>query len=87
MLLLAVVCGVYAAVLAYIFPGYFDPLYPIHSDVYFSPGLSARNPSLTAYFDWPRPAGYLAAHLFGLAGVRAMVSPSPVNCIIPMIPA
>ncbi len=73
LLLLAMVCGVYVVVLAYIFPGYFDPLYPIHSDVYFSPGLSARNPSLTAYFDWPRPAGYLAAHLFGLAGVRGFI--------------
>ena len=73
LLLLAMVCGAYAAVLAYIFPGYFDPLYPIHSDVYFSPGLSARNPSLTAYFDWPRPAGYLAAHLFGLPGVRGFI--------------
>ena len=67
------VCGAYVAVLAFIFPGYFDPLYPIHSDIYFSPGLSARNPSLTAYFDWPRPAGYLAAHLFGLVGVRGFI--------------
>ena len=73
LLLLAMVCGAYVAVLAFIFPGYFDPLYPIHSDIYFSPGLSARNPSLTAYFDWPRPAGYLAAHLFGLAGVRGFI--------------
>ena len=73
LLLLAMVCGVYAAVLAYIFPGYFDPLYAIHSDIYFSPGLSARNPSLTAYLAWPRPAGYLAAHLFGLAGVQGFI--------------
>ena len=64
---------VYVAVLTYIFPGYFDPLSPIHSDIYFSPGLGARNPSLTAYFDWPRPAGYLAAHLFGLAGVKGFI--------------
>ena len=71
--LLAMVCGVYILVLAYIFPGYCDPLYAIHADIYFSPGLSARNPSLTAYFAWPRPAGYLAAHLFGLAGVQGFI--------------
>ncbi len=71
--LLAMVCGVYIVVLTYLFPGYFDPLYAIHSDIYFSPGLSARNPSLTAYVGWPRPAGYLAVHLFGLAGVQGSI--------------
>lgn len=73
-LLVVSVCCVYVAALSCIFPGYFDPLYAIHSDVYFSPGLSTRNPSLTAYAHWPRPAGYFAAHLIGLTGLQGSIS-------------
>ena len=55
------------------FPGYFDPLYPLHSDFYLSPGLSIRNPSLWAYLDWPRPIGYLTADLLGRLGLKGFI--------------
>ena len=63
----------YVVVLSFVFPGYFDPLYAIHSDVYFGPGLTIRNSSLISYFEWPRPMGYLAAHLIGLANVQGFI--------------
>lgn len=67
------ISATYVAVLSFVFPGYFDPLYAIHSDVYVGPGLSTRNPSLISYFEWPRPIGYLTAHLIGLANVQVFI--------------
>ena len=56
------------------FPGYFDPLYPLHSDIYLSPGLSIRNPSSWAYLDWPRPIGYFTADLLGRLGLQGFIA-------------
>ncbi len=70
----ATVSAAYVLCLWGAFPGYFDPLYPLHSDFYFSPGLSIRNPSLWAYFDWPRPIGYLTADLLGRLGLQGFIA-------------
>ena len=70
----ATVSAAYALCLWGAFPGYFDPLYPLHSDFYLSPGLSIRNPSLWAYLDWPRPAGYLTADLLGRLGLKGFIA-------------
>ncbi len=70
----ATVSAAYVLCLWGAFPGYFDPLYPLHSDFYFSPGLSIRNPALWAYFDWPRPIGYLTADLLGRLGLQGFIA-------------
>ena len=70
----ATVSAAYVLSLWVAFPGYFDPLYPLHSDFYVSPGLSIRNPSMWAYLDWPRPAGYLTADLLGRLGLKGFIA-------------
>ena len=49
-------------------------LYPLHSDIYLSPGLSIRNPSSWAYLDWPRPIGYFTADLLGRLGLQGFIA-------------
>ena len=70
----ATVSAAYVLSLWVAFPGYFDPLYPLHSDIYLSPGLSIRNPSSWAYLDWPRPIGYFTADLLGRLGLQGFIA-------------
>ena len=70
----ATVSAAYVLCLWGVFPGYFDPLCPLHSDFYLSPGLSIRNSSLWAYLDWPRPIGYLTADLLGRLGLQGFIA-------------
>ena len=70
----ATVSAAYVLSLWVAFPGYFDPLYPLHSDIYLSPGLSTRNPSSWAYLDWPRPIGYFTADLLGRLGLQGFIA-------------
>ena len=69
----AAAAAAYVLCLYVAFPGYVDPLYPLHSDFYLSPGLSIRNPSLWAYLGWPRPIGYLTADLLGRLGLKGFI--------------
>jgi peptidoglycan/LPS O-acetylase OafA/YrhL len=68
---------IYAAVLKFIFPGYYSPLYPQHSDFYM-PAAFANTPELT-YIDllsWPRSMNLIFAKFvgnFGIAGSIAWV--------------
>lgn len=68
---------IHAAVLKFIFPGYYSPLYPQHSDFYM-PAAFANTPELT-YIDllsWPRSMNLIFAKFvgnFGIAGSIAWV--------------
>ena len=66
----------YWACLQFVFPGYFAPLDPLHSDYYLIPGITADGEPLSEKFHYPRPLGFLVlwtmGHL-GLAGATAVI--------------
>lgn len=56
-----------ALVLKFIFPGYFDPFWPHHSDYYIAPALAFSPKRFLATLTYPRPVGsaiyWLSGHL------------------------
>jgi hypothetical protein len=72
--LLAVASLMHVIVLTLVFPGYYDPLWPDHSDYYVAADFAHNPMSLLAYFTWPRPIGYLYMKLTGLLGTRLSIA-------------
>ena len=66
----------YWACLQFVFPGYFSPLDPLHSDYYLVPGITADGEPFSEKLHYPRPLGFLVVwtigHL-GLAGATAVI--------------
>ncbi len=75
-LALALALLAYWACLQFVFPGYFSPLDPLHSDYYLIPGITADGEPLAEKLHYPRPLGFLVlwtiGHL-GLAGATAVI--------------
>jgi hypothetical protein len=74
---------VHAVVLKFIFPGYYSPLYPHHSDFYI-PAAFAHAPgeyySFYSLFFWPRPIYLIVAKCFGYLGIHGGIA-----CIISLV--
>lgn len=74
---------VHAIVLRFIFPGYYSPVTPQHSDFYI-PAAFANAPgeyySFKALLSWPRPIYLIVAKIFGYMGIQGGIA-----CIIVLV--
>lgn len=71
-----------AAVLTYIFPGYFDPFWPHHSDYYMPAAIAYSPAGFKGVLSYPRPVGQVFFWLIGHLKTRgAMVA---VLCVVAM---
>ena len=67
-LTLLLVTALYWVCLQFVFPGFFAPADPLHSDYYLPPALVADEEPIWDKLDYPRPAGFFALWVFGHAG-------------------
>ena len=72
LLLAAIVLAAYWACLTFLFPLYFNPLVPHHSDMYIPVGLLNRSFGEVAQF--PRPLANLFLQFTGLFGVQGSIA-------------
>ncbi len=75
---------IHAIVLKYVFPGYYDPLYPHHSDFYISVAL-ANSPDdffQYRYLGYSRPLGLFFLKLIGYLGVHGAILFTIINVAI-----
>ena len=69
-LTLLLVAALYWVCLQFVFPGFFAPTDPLHSDYYLPPALVADEEPIWSKMDYPRPAGFFALWVFGHAGLQ-----------------
>ena len=69
-LTLALALAAYWACLQFVFPGYFSPLDPLHSDYYLVPGITADGEPLWEKLNYPRPLGFLFLWTIGHLGLQ-----------------
>lgn len=77
----ALAFAIHAAILKFIFPGYYSPLYPQHTDFYM-PAAFANTPQLT-YIDllsWPRSMNLIFAKFIGNFGIGGSIA-----CVIALV--
>ena len=60
---------VHAFVLQFVFPGYYRPLTPQHSDFYIPVELANSAAGFLSYASWPRPVGMMFAYFIGCFGI------------------
>lgn len=68
--LLALGLVAHALALWLVFPGYYRPLWPHHSDFYIAPALAHAGFSLSEFIHFPRPVGALFLALIGHFGIH-----------------
>jgi hypothetical protein len=83
----AIAFAVHALALAFVFPGYYDPLWPHHSDFYEPAAMAYGERSLADYLlGWPRPVGmalFVATGYLGIRGAIAFtVAVTLLNCAV-----
>jgi len=69
-LTLLLVAALYWVCLQFVFPGFFAPADPLHSDYYLPPALVGDEEPIWSKLDYPRPAGFFALWVFGHAGLQ-----------------
>jgi hypothetical protein len=69
-LTLLLISALYWFCLQFVFPGFFAPTDPLHSDYYLAPALVADAEPIWQKMDYPRPLGFLALWLFGHLGLQ-----------------
>lgn len=65
---------IHAAVLAFIFPGYYEPLWPLHSDFYLPADISNSGLGLLTYLNYPRPSGMAFFFIIGNLGIHGSIA-------------
>lgn len=77
---------IHALVLKFIFPGYYSPLWPHHSDHYLPAALANSSDGIFSYAHWPRPVGMTFFVLIGFLGTKGsiavIVGLTAVNCVL-----
>jgi tetratricopeptide (TPR) repeat protein len=77
---------VHVAMLAWIYPGFYDPFWPHHSDYYIGAALAHSPISYLQYLTVPRPVGALFLEITGHLGVRCAIAANLflvfLNCTI-----
>ncbi|GGK78164.1 hypothetical protein GCM10011405_27450 [Rufibacter glacialis] len=74
---------IHALVLKFVFPGYYSPLYPLHSDYYIPAAVA--NSSLDVYsfsglLTWPRPVHITFMKIIGYTGIQGSIA-----CVIALV--
>ena len=69
-LLMGLAFSIHALVLLLVFPGYYNPLWPNHSDFYIPVALAESDLRYIDYFRFPRPMGVIFMDAIGHLGVR-----------------
>jgi hypothetical protein len=73
-ILLVLAFAVHALVLQFIFPGYYHPLWPFHSDFYMNAGENHSPYAPGNIIGAPRPIGWLWFYLSGFFGTRGSMA-------------
>jgi hypothetical protein len=85
-MLLVIAAIVHGLVLRFVFPGYYDPLWPIHSDFYLPAEIANSPASIFSYLTWPRPTGMVFFALIGKLGIHgslaAIIFVAMLNAVI-----
>jgi len=85
-MLLVIAVIVHGLVLRFVFPGYYDPLWPLHSDFYLPAAIANSPVSIFSYITWPRPTGMFFFALIGKFGIHgslaAIVFLAMLNAVI-----
>lgn len=71
--LAATFLAVHALVLRYIFPGFYDPFWPHHSDYYIAQALAHSEGGIPQILSQPRPLALLLFSVFGRLGIQGAV--------------
>lgn len=71
--LFALALAVYVMSLRFVFPGYFDPLWPHHTDFYMPLARAAAPGAVMSYLTGPRPAGFLFSWATGHLGLHGAI--------------
>lgn len=85
-LLVGLALIIHALVLYFIFPGYYSPLWPNHSDFYIPAALTHSNLGYADYIRFPRPVGAIFFDAIGHLGIRgamlAVIAVVLLNCAL-----
>lgn len=73
-MLFVIAAIVHGLVLRFIFPGYYDPLWPLHSDFYLPAEIANSPASIFSYVTWPRPTGMFFFALIGKFGIHGSLA-------------
>lgn len=65
--------AVHALVLVYVFPGFYDPFWPHHSDYYIAQALAYNEGGVLQILTQPRPLALLLFSLFGRLSIHGSV--------------
>lgn len=64
----------HAVVLQFIYPGYYEPLWPLHSDFYLPTHINNSGLGVINYLSKPRPSGMVFFFLIGSLGVHGSIA-------------
>jgi tetratricopeptide (TPR) repeat protein len=86
LLLVMLAVAVHALVLRFVFPGYYDPLWPHHSDFYLPAASALSGQPILESLRQPRPVGMMFMHAVGYLGIRGSIATTLaltfVNCAL-----
>jgi hypothetical protein len=83
-LLTAIALIIHAIVLKFIFPGYYSPLYPHHSDFYISQALAHAPGDFFQYksLGYSRPLGFFFLKMIGFLGIHGAILFTVINVAV-----
>lgn len=85
-LLVGLALLIHALVLYFVFPGYYSPLWPFHSDFYMSVALAQSKLGYADYIGFPRPMSVIFLDAIGHFGIRggmlAGIAIVQLNCAL-----
>lgn len=77
---------VHAIVLKFVFPRYYSPLWPHHSDFYLPSAIRFSAEKIQSYAAWPRPVGMVFFSIIGYLGIKgsiaALLGLTLANCVL-----
>ncbi|MGX9774583.1 acyltransferase family protein [Janthinobacterium aestuarii] len=72
--LLIVGAVIHAIALLYVYPGYYAPLLPNHTDYYMATAMFQSPIWGISYIGWPRPFGFMLLNASGMFGITASIA-------------
>jgi peptidoglycan/LPS O-acetylase OafA/YrhL len=70
----------HAIVLRFIFPGYYSPLYPQHSDFYIPAAFANSPDTFGSLLAWPRPVSMIFSKFIGYSGIHGSIA-----CVVALV--